>query len=412
MNDFENSYQRVLSSLGPNRSSSITENEIDPHHLDCLINASKYAPIWNISPCSCTTETTASCVSACIFNALGKDAGGNVFIDPQKCTGCSACIQVCKSGALTGSRDILTLLNAIKHAKGPVFAMIAPAFVGQFSAGITPGKLRSAFKKVGFTGLVEVALFADILTLKEALEFDKMVKNKEDYMITSCCCPIWISMIRKLYTQFMPHVPGSVSPMIACGRCIKHLYPNAVTVFIGPCLAKKAEAREPDISDAVDVVLTFQEIRDIFNAFEINPGEESDDFREHTSKAGRIYARAGGVSEAICSTVQRLRPDRVISIKACQADGPQGCKELLLKLKEGQLDENFLEGMGCPGGCVGGPRAIVPEDQGKDHVNQYAKNSLYETPLENPFVIDMLSRLGFKTPDSIAEDSKFFIRHF
>ena len=142
--------------------------------------------------------------------------------------------------------------------------MVAPAFLGQFSEKVTPGKLRTAFQALGFTGMVEVALFADILTLKEALEFDKHVNEEGDYQLTSCCCPIWISMIRKMYHELMPHVPGAVSPMVACGRMIKQLHPDALTVFAGPCLAKKSEAKEPDIAGAVDYVLTFQEIQDIF----------------------------------------------------------------------------------------------------------------------------------------------------
>lgn len=111
----------------------------------------------------------------------------------------------------------------------------------------------------------------DILTLKEALEFDKNIVNEKDYQLTSCCCPMWIAMIRKVYKELMPHVPGSVSPMVACGRSIKTLYPNSITVFIGPCIAKKAEAREKDIADSTDHVLTFREIQDIFEFAGINP---------------------------------------------------------------------------------------------------------------------------------------------
>ena len=103
--------------------------------------------------------------------------------------------------------------------------------------------------------MIEVALLADMLTLKEALEFDAHVKTATDYQLTSCCCPMWIAMIRKLYHGLVPHVPPAVSPMIAAGRMVKTLYPDAVTVFIGPCLAKKSEAREKDVADAIDYVL-------------------------------------------------------------------------------------------------------------------------------------------------------------
>ncbi len=182
-----------------------------------------------------------------------------------------ACIQACQSGNLTASRDVLPALDAVKHAKGPVYALIAPAFLGQFSTVVTPGRLRSAFKLLGFTGMVEVALFADLLTLKEALEFDRNIHTETDFQLTSCCCPMWIGMIRKLYHELMPHVPGAVSPMIAAGRTVKKLHPDAVTIFVGPCIAKKAEAREADLAGAVDYVLTFQEMQDIFQAADIHP---------------------------------------------------------------------------------------------------------------------------------------------
>ena len=166
----------------------------------------------------------------------------------------------------------------------PVYAMIAPAFIGQFSSGVTPGMLRSAFKKIGFQGMVEVALFADILTLKEALEYDRIMHEEKDFVLTSCCCPIWLAMIRKVYPEFLPHLPGSVSPMIACGRAIKQLEPCR-DGFIG-LHSQKAEAREEDIADAVDYVLTFQEIQDVFDAFNIDLTRMEDDPRDHCPYPG------------------------------------------------------------------------------------------------------------------------------
>ena len=103
--------------------------------------------------------------------------------------------------------------------------------------------LRTAFKKIGFTDMVEVAFFADMLTLKEAIEFDEHVKTKEDLMITSCCCPMWVGMVKKVYHNLVKHVSPSISPMIAAGRILKELNPNCKVVFIGPCIAKKAKLK-------------------------------------------------------------------------------------------------------------------------------------------------------------------------
>lgn len=414
MERFEDLYHHLLADAAGGKAipEFTKKSGSDFRPLDCLLHPQKYAPVWQVEPCSCPDKPTPSCISACIFKAIKKDNTGTVIIEPERCVGCSACIAACKSGALTASRDILPALDAIKNAKGPVYAMIAPAFIGQFSKNVTPGKLRNAFKKIGFAGMVEVALFADILTLKESLEFDQMIRSHEDYMITSCCCPIWIAMIRKIYQQLIPHVPGSVSPMVACGRSIKKMIPNATTIFIGPCVAKKAEAREPDIKDAVDIVLTFEEIQDIFDAFQVHPAEEQDDSRDHSSKAGRIYARTRGVSQAVSDTVKRLRPDRTIGVTARQADGVPACREMLALLREGKIDANFVEGMGCPGGCVGGPKAILNRADGTENVNQYGEQAAYDTPVDNPFVLELLKQLGFQSVEALLEDSKLFTRDF
>jgi iron only hydrogenase large subunit-like protein len=386
--------------------------EFDTHQLDCLIHPERFAPVWRIGECNCSEEQSTACVLKCLFDALYKDENGKIAIKKEVCTGCSECIDNCKAKKLVDSKDILPALEAVHRAKGPVYAMIAPAFISQFSEQVTPGKLRSAFKQLGFAGMVEVALFADILTLKEALEFDRTVLNEKDFLLTSCCCPLWISLIRRFYNQLIPHVPGSVSPMVACGRSIKHLEPNSITVFIGPCIAKKTEAREKDIADAVDFVLTFQEVRDIFEFANVNPAAIEDDPREHSSKAGRIYARTGGVSEAVQSTLERISSHRRISVKAQQADGMRACKEMLNLLKEGGITSNFLEGMGCVGGCVGGPKAILNREDGRINVNHYGSQADYATPIDNPYVIDLLHRLGFDTVESLLEQSDIFTRHF
>jgi iron only hydrogenase large subunit-like protein len=157
----------------------------------------------------------------CIFCAIRRDSGGKLIVDTDRCVGCAECIDACSTGKLTASTDILPVLDAVKNAQGPVYALVAPAFIGQFDEA-SPGQLRSALKAIGFAGMGEVALFADILTLKEALVFDRKIMRREDFMLTSCCCPIWIAMIRRNYTQYLKNMPDSVSPMVACGRAIKN----------------------------------------------------------------------------------------------------------------------------------------------------------------------------------------------
>lgn len=406
---FETLYKnRLRHSLGRDGGSDLEE---DAYHLDCLLHPEKYSPVLITEPCTeCGNDH--ACQKSCIFDAISRKEDGSLFIDPERCKGCSACIEACESGKLTASRDILPAMKAVRETGQLSYALIAPAFLGQFDTAVTPGQLRNAFKELGFSGMVEVALFADILTLKEALEFDKNILTDGDYQLTSCCCPMWIAMIKKVYHDLMPHVPGAVSPMIACGRVIKELHPDAVTVFIGPCLAKKSEAREADVKGAVDYVLTFQEVQDIFEAAEVDPIKLPDSEKDHSSRAGRIYARTGGVSEAVRRTVEQLNPDRRIAVKTRQADGVPACRAMIEDLKSGNVDANFFEGMGCVGGCVGGPKAVLDKETGKKLVDLYGDEATYKTPLENPYVTELLHRIGIDTIDELVEKSDIFTRDF
>lgn len=412
MKKFEDLYYEVLVRTLKEKDSDFLQklDLYDTHHLDCLLHPKKQPLIWQTDNCEC--HDNPECVKVCPFHAIHPGEAGKLMIDEDQCNGCSMCIQECRAGHLTGSRDVIAVLQAIRSHDNLVYALIAPAYLGQFSNEVTPGKLRNALKKIGFDGMIEVALFADILTLKEALEFDRNILTEKDYQLTSCCCPMWIGMIRKIYTELVPHVPPAVSPMIASGRAVKALHPKALTVFIGPCLAKKAEAREKDIADAVDFVLTFQEVQDIFNIMEIDPAQMEENEKDHSSRAGRIYARAGGVSEAVAATLSKLNPDRPITIKAQRADGVPACKAMMNELLSGNTTANFFEGMGCVGGCVGGPRALVPHADGRVHVEEYGDAAPFQTPIDNPYVIELLHRLGFDTVESLLNKSDIFTRDF
>lgn len=396
-----------------NELDSLRMYNYDPHHIDCLLHPEKCTPVWRLDDCTdCTDEERENCRVSCLFEAITIDEKGNAVIDPDRCTGCAECLKNCKRNNLMDRKDLIAALAAIKNSEGPVFAMIAPAFIGQFSEEVTPGKLRSAFKKLGFTGMLEVALFADILTLREALEFNRRVTHEEDFLLTSCCCPMWIALIRRIYKQYITHVPGSVSPMVACGRSIKQLEPGAITIFIGPCLAKKAEAREQDIRDAVDYVLTFEEVAQLFEFTGIDPAEFEEDMRDHSSLGGRIYARTGGVSKAFKDAAERLSTGNSMPVRAIQANGIRECKAIMQELKEGNIHHNFIEGMGCVGGCVGGPKAILDRELGREHVNEYGKHAQFETPIDNPYVIELLNRLGFEKVEDLLAEESIFTRDF
>lgn len=412
MKTFEELYYEVLVRTLLDKDDSFLEKlELyDTHQLDCLLHPEKYAPIWHTGNCDCDHEDH-KCVKVCPFHALHPGEAGTIQVDETRCTGCSICVQECRAHNLTTSKDVIAALQAIRSHKGLVYALVAPAYLGQFN-NVTPGKLRTALKHVGFDGMIEVALFADILTLKEALEFDKNIKTESDYQLTSCCCPVWIALIRKVYHELIPHVPPAVSPMIASGRAVKVLHPDALTIFIGPCMAKKSEAREKDIADAVDYVLTFQEMKDIFDIMKIDPSMMEESEKDHSSRAGRIYAHTGGVSEAVEITLQKLNPTRKITLKSQQADGVPACRALINDIVSGNTTANFFEGMGCVGGCVGGPKVLIPHELGRVNVEEYGSSAPYTTPIDNLYVIELLHRLGFDTVEDLLEESDIFTRSF
>lgn len=417
MNEYDDLYERLkkatVSKNLDNEVESIKAGADDDtrKHLDALLHPENEPPVVQGKKCKCTMDEESECEIACLFGAIKRDSSGKLIIS-SKCTGCGKCIDACKEKVLTGKNDLIPVIELLSKKEEPVYAMIAPAFSGQFTSEVTSGRLRTAFKCLGFYGMIEVALFADILTLKEALEFDRSIKDNGDFVLTSCCCPIWVAMIKRLYNSLVPHVPPSVSPMVACGRSIKKIHPGAKTVFIGPCIAKKAEAKEADIKDAVDYVLTFEEISELFKAAGVNPAEQPEDYSDQSSRAGRIYARATGVSEAVKETLDRLKPERDITLAFQHADGVVDCRNLLKEISEGKISANFIEGMGCRGGCVGGPKVLIDRQEAKKHVDSYGDEAISRTPADNKHVLDILHRLGFEDLESLLDRDNIFTRKF
>jgi ferredoxin hydrogenase len=258
--------------------------------------------------------------------------------------------------------------------------------------------------------MVEVAFAADMLTIKEAVEFDKHVNKEGDFLITSCCCPMWVGMLKRVYDNLVKDVSPSVSPMIAAGRMIKTLNPDAKVVFVGPCIAKKAEAREKDIDSAIDYVLTFEELKGIFDVLDIDPiklhGIPS---IEYASRGGRLYARTGGVSIAVSEAIEELFPEKHSIFKAAQANGVKECKAILEKAQAGEIDANFIEGMGCIGGCVGGPKALIPREYGKEVVDRVAYDSPIKVSTHSDIMNEVLSDLGINSLKDFQDEHKISI---
>lgn len=380
---------RMAMGLDPHDKDSI----FDEHDSEALMGITESGPVIADAAVCRNCPRNEDCEKSCLSGALTHDRNGTLKIDKKLCLGDGQCIETCSFGALAEKSQFVPLINMLREKKYPVYASVAPAFAGQFGDDVTAGKLRTALLKLGFEEMVETALYADLITMKEAFEFDEYVKQQHDFMITSCCCPVWIKLIENKHPDLVNHISPSVSPMIASARIIKTTHPEAKVVFIGPCIAKKTEATLPELAGAIDFVLTFQELATLFRAASIIPSEQPDDENPQASWAGRVYARTGGVSESVGTTVKKLIPNRSQEFRPIAVDGIPDCMKVLKDLTDGKLAANFVEGMACKGGCVGGPGKLLPIEIGTKNVNDYSKKSASQTPVENPNIYSILMHL-------------------
>lgn len=384
-----------------NLKKSITNNAVKNHLITKLEQCAQLCTQNGESP---------HCVSVCPFDAILYDPiRKKTEIDHDSCLYCGQCIQACKDGRYVDSVQFLPIYQMIKKGE-KVVAIVAPAISGQFGMDISLDMLREAFVKIGFSDMIEVAFAADILSIKEAVEFNTHVNSTEDFLITSCCCPMWVGMLKKVYSNLVKDVSPSVSPMIALGKILKKLNPEIKVVFVGPCLAKKAEAKEKDLIGIIDYVLTFEELKLIFEAFEINLSElKGLPSEEYASLGGRLYGRQAGVSKAVEDVINELYPDKSKYFKAVWASGVPNCKELLEKLQRKEISATFIEGMGCVNGCVGGPKRLIDSSLGIEAVNNVAYNSPIKVPTHSEIIDEILKRIEINSLEDFNDASKIQI---
>lgn len=357
--------------------------------------------------CEYCDKEECDCKDTCKYEAhIYKRKEGPVIVN-NKCLNCGECVVSCDFGALSDKIEFMPIIDLLKDEDTTVYATVAPAVVGQFGDKVSMGQLRTALKLLGFQDMIEVALFADILTMKEAFEFNHLVKKEEDFFLTSCCCPVWFNLTKKNYPNIFEKMSPSVSPMIASGRFLKRLYKDVKVVFIAPCIAKKGEIKDPSLKGDIDYVLNFRELKEIFNALEINLEELPGDDKDQASFGGRVYGRTGGVSFSVKTVVNRLEPRRVIKLKSKKVDGVQGCKKILDDLSIGEIPAaNFIEGMGCKGGCVGGPRTNIEIEKATKMVNDFGEDSLIMTPFDNLNAMRILKQFGISSIEEMMENEE------
>ena len=289
------------------------------------------------------------CKFSCPVNAITYDEYGISVIDEKKCIRCGKCIHSCPFGAIASKTFIVPVINALREGKH-IYAMAAPATEGQFGADITMESWRKAMKELGFVDFYDVGLGGDMTAAYEAEEWAEAYKEGQK-KVTSCC-PAFVNMVRLHYPQLADNISTTVSPMCAISRMIKAQDPEAITVFIGPCLAKKSEVVDQQIEGNADYVLTYSEIRAIMKAKDVEL-EACPNDNQTASTFGKRFANSGGVTAAVLESLKES--DNCIDAKVCRANGSQECKKALLLMKVGRLPEDFIEGMACEGGCVGGP---------------------------------------------------------
>ena len=295
------------------------------------------------------------CAVACGMKAIRSDEYGRADIDQDKCVSCGMCLANCPFGAIADKAQIFQCVQAIR-SDTPVYAAIAPAIAGQFGKDLSPEKMRAAFQALGFRDVVEVAIGADLCTIEEAKDFLREVPEKLPFMGTSCC-PAWSVMAKREFPKYADCISMALTPMVLTGRLIKKEHPDCKVAFIGPCAAKKLEASRHSVRSDIDFVLTFEEVMGMFEAREVDFGAlEAMKLPSSASSDGRGFSVGGGVAGAVVSCLKELAPDREVQVE--RAEGLNDCRKMMMRAKAGKLNGYLLEGMACPGGCIGGAGTV------------------------------------------------------
>ena len=295
------------------------------------------------------------CAVACGMKAIGSDEFGRAEIDQEKCVNCGMCLANCPFGAIADKAQIFQCIQALR-GDVPVYAAIAPAIAGQFGKELGPEKMRAAFRQLGFKDVVEVAIGADLCTLEEAKDFLREVPEKLPFMGTSCC-PAWSVMAKREFPKNAECISMALTPMVLTGRLIKKEHPGCKVAFIGPCAAKKLEASRKSIRSDIDFVLTFEEVLGMFEAKEVDfAALAAEPVPSSASADGRGFSISGGVASAVVNCIRQLAPEREILVE--HAEGLNDCRKMLMRARAGKLNGYLLEGMACPGGCIGGAGTV------------------------------------------------------
>lgn len=315
------------------------------------------------------------CQNACKVKAISMNEEKAATIDGSKCIACGACVYQCPFGAITDKSFILNVIDILKKSEGnqkyKTYAVVAPSISSQFTYAKL-GQVITGLKELGFHTVIEAALGADMVAQAESREL------AEKGFLTSSCCPAFVDYIHKNFPDLAPFVSHNLSPMAMISKYIKETTPGAKVVFIGPCTAKKAEVQKEDVKPYVDVAMTFEELQALFDSRDLDITTLPEGVLDNASYFGRIFARCGGLSDAVAEGLKE-QGFTDFTLNACACDGIEACRVALLKKSKNLLDANFIEGMACVGGCIGGAGCLTHEPRSRDDVDRYGKEALEKT---------------------------------
>ena len=324
-----------------------------------------------VCPYTAIINRKRPCQNACKVKAISANGQKAATIDNNKCISCGACVYQCPFGAITDKSFILNAIEILKDkAEHRVYAIVAPSIASQF-AYAKLGQVITGLKELGFDEIVEAALGADMVALAESREL------AEKGFLTSSCCPAFVRYTKKNYPDLAEHISHNPSPMVALAKYIKEVDASAKVVFIGPCTAKKAEAQLDSAKAFVDVVLTFEELQALFDSRNIEISELEEGSLNDASAFGRIFARSGGLCEAVAQAMKEQ--DISFDLKPVVCDGIEACRTALLKKSKNVLDGNFIEGMACIGGCIGGAGCLTHGEKNRAEVDKYGHEAEEKT---------------------------------
>ncbi len=311
------------------------------------------------------------CQNACKVKAININENKGAEIDNSKCISCGACVYQCPFGAIADKSFILDMIDIIKksenNTKYKVYAIVAPSISSQFTYAKL-GQVITGLKKMGFYTVIEAALGADMVAYEESKEL------AEKGFLTSSCCPAFVDFIHKNFPSLTHLISHNLSPMGALAKYIKGNDSNCKVVFIGPCTAKKMEFQKDGVNEYVDCVITFEELQALYDSLDMDISTLEEGVLDNASYYGRIFARSGGLSDAVAQAIKEQNID--FEAKPIVCDGIEACKMALLRKSKNVLDANFIEGMACINGCIGGAGCLTHGEKNKAEVDKYGREAL------------------------------------